>query len=231
MHFGNLLAELATDIAAGHGGRMTSAIARKSALSTLRAAARQTVSVNMTRRTANTAALREKLATDDAALEAAVQSSLAAARLDLSAKRETIAANAQELRGRLAEARRDGSAAVTMLRAEVRQEHADAAKTLAAMLGHFVADVRTETAAIQGAVQDQLRVARAAWWHTTKFDVPPATRASSAATASHPSGKKEGASAMDASGASVRHSQRSAKPWEADNKMRPDTLSSSAIFD
>jgi hypothetical protein len=233
MQFGNFLAELATDIAAGHGARKISVTARKSALSTLRAAARQTASVNMARRTANTAALREKLAADDATLDAAVQSSLVAARLDLSAKRETIAANARELRSRLAEAHRDGTAAVTMFRADARREHADAAQALTAMLGHFVADVRTETAAIQGAVQNQLHIARAAWGHATKSGIPPATRASHAsspATTADPAVRKEAVSAMDAAGASVHHSQHSAKPWETDHKIRPDTHSSSATF-
>jgi hypothetical protein len=233
MHFGNLLAELATDIAAGHNGRKMSITARKSDLSTLRAAARQTASVNMAQRTTNTAAQREKLAADIASLGAAVQSTLAAARLDLSAKRQTIAANAHQLRNRLAESRRDGSATVSMFRAEVRRDHADAAKTLTAMLGHFVADVRAETAAVQGTVQSQLRTARAAWGRGTKSDTPPATRAShvaSPANAYGPAPKQDAAGAVDTPEISVGRSQRSAKTSGTDDKIRLDTLSSSVIF-
>jgi hypothetical protein len=172
--FGDSLARLATDIAAGHSARKISAGSRTGALSALRAVTWQTLSANTAQRatvanelTAAAAVLRQKLAAEDAALGATVQSSLAAARLDLAAKRETIAANAQVLRGKLAVARRDGSAAVTRFRADVRQEQAAAAKAMGASIGQFVADVRTETAALQQAVQSQFRTARAAWGEAT----------------------------------------------------------------
>jgi hypothetical protein len=170
MQFGHSLAQLATDIAAGYGARKNSAETRASAVSAMRADVWRTLSVNAAQRvtvgnelSATAARLRHKLAAGDAALGAAVQSSLAAARQDLAAKRATIAANARVLRRNLAVTRQDGAAAVTMFRADVRRDQAGAAKAKATSLGQFVANVRTETATLQRAVQSQIKVARAAW--------------------------------------------------------------------
>jgi hypothetical protein len=170
MHFGESLAHLAADIATGHGARKVSAGARTAGLSALHAATRQTLANNTAHRmavasdlAAEAAALRRGLAAADMALDAEVRDTLAAARLDLAEKRGVINANAKALRARLDGSRRDSVAAVTAFRAATRSEQAARAAALADSLGRFVARVRSETAHIQRAVQDQLTMARAAW--------------------------------------------------------------------
>jgi hypothetical protein len=170
MQFGESLARLASDIVAMDGARMEAAGARGAALSALRAATRNTLANNTARRvavsrdlSAGAAALRQRLAASDAALDTGVRRSLAAMRQDQAAKRRAIADNAKALRVDLELSRRDAAVSVAASRAETRADQAAAAQALAGSLGQFVAGLRSETAVLQRAVVDQLVVARGAW--------------------------------------------------------------------
>jgi hypothetical protein len=170
MQFGESLAQIVVDIAAGYDARKVSAGNRASALSALSTATQSTISGHTAHRkvvashlAAGAAKLRRSLAEADAALDAQVKQSRATARQDLAAKRQTIAANAKTLRADLDRARRDASAAVTAFRSTVRTDQATNAQALAASLGQFVTGIRTDTAQLQNAVQAQLNTARSAW--------------------------------------------------------------------
>jgi hypothetical protein len=100
MQFGNSLAQLATDIAAGHGARQLAASTRASTVSAIRAATLRTISANtahravvMTGLTAAATALRRNLAADDAALGAAVKKFRAQTRDERAAAAKTLAAS------------------------------------------------------------------------------------------------------------------------------------------
>jgi hypothetical protein len=170
MQFGESLARMVVDIAAGYDARKVSAGNRASALSALSAATQRMVSAHTAHRkvvashlAAGAAELRRNLAQADATLDAQVRQSRAAARQDLAAKRAAIAANAKTLHADLDRSRRDASAAVTAFRSDVRSDQAANAQALAASLDHFVAGIRSGTAQIQQAVQAQLSTARTAW--------------------------------------------------------------------
>ncbi len=155
----------------------------------------------------------------------ALRSSLTASRRSASA---ALNAFRGEVRGEQAAAATAQAASLAKFAADLqagtagflgaaRADQAASATALANSLDKFVAGVRSETASIKAEVQDQFRIARAAWGHATAPVATPAVPSAAKAPApaapvqTRPATPAEAAPAEPAATPPVRHRKRDAE--------------------